>query len=225
MRVIHYYPFGYCYPVPAVADPVACNQLDYFRARGYEVDCVFSNQSQKSWAQGSISAEVWVGKFGDPTRCALGHHDHFGTSFSSTNGLARHMPSRLSFPDKLTCSSRTKPSLLPWPWRLHQAVGGSWKWLISCQSFTQQEVREARIGAKRALAKPGSDSCSAWRFELCQVFDRVIMLSPIEHRSGPAPSWGPCRAHSPVRSRPGLATGKSDHGSAMTFCSSLGAFP
>ena len=43
MRVIHYYPFGYCYPVTNGADRVACNQLSYFRSRGFEVDCVFSN--------------------------------------------------------------------------------------------------------------------------------------------------------------------------------------
>jgi glycosyltransferase involved in cell wall biosynthesis len=40
MRVLFLYPWGCFYPPTSGAEYVACNQLDYFRSRGFEVHCV-----------------------------------------------------------------------------------------------------------------------------------------------------------------------------------------
>jgi hypothetical protein len=40
MRVVHFYPWGCFYPTSSGADVVAQHQLEYFHARGWEVDCL-----------------------------------------------------------------------------------------------------------------------------------------------------------------------------------------
>jgi glycosyltransferase involved in cell wall biosynthesis len=40
MRVLHFYPWGQFYPITCGSDYVACNQLEYFQHRGWEVHCL-----------------------------------------------------------------------------------------------------------------------------------------------------------------------------------------
>jgi hypothetical protein len=47
MHVRHFYHWGYFYPVTCGADVVAANQLEYFRARGWTVDCVVAHSGPK----------------------------------------------------------------------------------------------------------------------------------------------------------------------------------
>src|SRR5260370_23877880 len=42
MPVMHFCPWGCFYPVSSGADVVAAHQLEYFRARGWKVDCLVS---------------------------------------------------------------------------------------------------------------------------------------------------------------------------------------
>jgi glycosyltransferase involved in cell wall biosynthesis len=47
MRVLHFYNWGYFEPISCGADVIAANQLEYFRFKGWEVDCVLAACSER----------------------------------------------------------------------------------------------------------------------------------------------------------------------------------
>ena len=73
MRVIHYYPFGYCYPIRSGADHVACNQLDYFRCQRISRSITFSrNYPRRTGLRIDFGKRFgWLNSVTRP-RCALG---------------------------------------------------------------------------------------------------------------------------------------------------------
>ena len=63
MHVKHVYCWGYFHPVTCGADLVAANQLDYFRERGWTVDCIiFNNRSKAHFADQFRANYQWVRK-------------------------------------------------------------------------------------------------------------------------------------------------------------------
>jgi Glycosyl transferases group 1 len=48
MRVLHYYNWGYFAPTSCGADVIATNQLEYFRNRGWEVDCLIADKPARA---------------------------------------------------------------------------------------------------------------------------------------------------------------------------------
>src|SRR5689334_16883226 len=48
MRVIHFYHWGYFAPITTGSDVIASNQLEYFHARGWEVDCVLLAHARRN---------------------------------------------------------------------------------------------------------------------------------------------------------------------------------
>jgi glycosyltransferase involved in cell wall biosynthesis len=48
MHVRHFYHWGYFHPITCGADVVAANQLEYFRARGWTVDCVVAHSAPRA---------------------------------------------------------------------------------------------------------------------------------------------------------------------------------
>jgi hypothetical protein len=48
MRVLHYYNWGYFSPPSCGADVIAANQLEYFRYRGWEVDCLIADKPSRA---------------------------------------------------------------------------------------------------------------------------------------------------------------------------------
>jgi glycosyltransferase involved in cell wall biosynthesis len=48
MRVLHYYNWGYFAPTSCGADVIAANQLEYFRHRGWEVDCLIADKPSRA---------------------------------------------------------------------------------------------------------------------------------------------------------------------------------
>ncbi len=63
MHVKHVYNWGYFHPVTCGADVVASNQLDYFRERGWTVDCIVINDPRKTCFADSFRAKYhWVRK-------------------------------------------------------------------------------------------------------------------------------------------------------------------
>src|SRR5262249_45266061 len=49
MRVLYFYPWGYFAPIRGGADVIAAGQLEYFRQRGWQVDCVLPDVPQRRW--------------------------------------------------------------------------------------------------------------------------------------------------------------------------------
>src|SRR5580692_7531273 len=61
MRVLHYYNWGYFTPISCGADVIASNQLEYFRHRGWEVDCLIADKpSRAHQAQAFRERHSWV---------------------------------------------------------------------------------------------------------------------------------------------------------------------
>ena len=48
MHVRYFYPWGYFYPVTCGTDVVAAHHLEYFRERGWTVDCVLVAGAHKA---------------------------------------------------------------------------------------------------------------------------------------------------------------------------------
>src|SRR5581483_9178816 len=49
MRVLYFYPWGYSAPIRSGADNIAAGHLEYFRARGWEVDCILPRRPERDW--------------------------------------------------------------------------------------------------------------------------------------------------------------------------------
>ncbi len=182
MRVIHYYPFGYCFPVTNGADRVACNQLDYFRTSGFEVDCVFANIPDKAWARQPFRREYgWVNSV---TCLEVPWHPHahfrdqlFLYDRARTSPAFQALCSR---PADLffTNYAFTTPLALSFPPSCKRVV--EMVDLMSL-SFTQQEGPGAASAANLVLAQARQRFLFKLEVELCHAFDRVIMLSPTEY--------------------------------------------
>lgn len=48
MRILYIYPFGPFYPVSSGADIIATNHMEYFRKKGFQVDCILFQNSEKA---------------------------------------------------------------------------------------------------------------------------------------------------------------------------------
>ena len=181
MRVIHYYPRGYCYPVTSGPDSVACNQLNYFRAAGFEVDCVFSNLAHKAWAADQFREKFgWVNSvthldlpFDLPWRLRdlLFVYERARKNRAFQSLWSR--PADLFFTNYIF----TAPLALEAPQSCRRVV--EMLDLLSI-AFTQDEIREAGSTTNKALADARQRLLFDLELDLCQVFDRVIMVSANE---------------------------------------------
>ena len=180
MRVIHYYPWGYCYPITCGSDHVACNQLDYLRARGYEVDFVFSNKSHKPWAE-----ERFRERFGWLSSVT---HLHVPWSHHFRDLLFLYEQARRNPAFERLCSRPADLFFTNYAFTtpLVSAVPPSCKRVVEMVdlmsiAFTQHEERQAGSAANKDLAEARQRFLFGLEIELCRTYDRVIMLNPNEY--------------------------------------------
>jgi glycosyltransferase involved in cell wall biosynthesis len=182
MRVIHYYPFGYCYPITSGSDSCICNQLNYFRTRGFEVDCVFANLPQKAWAQEQFEREYgWINSV-TLLDVPWAHHQTFRDQVFLYDSARKHpaFQALWSRPADLFLTNYifTAPLALEAPQSCRRVV----EMLdLMSDSFTRLEVHHDGSPAIMAVAESKRRFLFRLEVDLCRIFDRVIMLSPTEY--------------------------------------------
>jgi glycosyltransferase involved in cell wall biosynthesis len=182
MRVIHYYPWGYCYPVTSGADQVACNQLNFFREKGYEVDCVVSNTSSKAWAADRFAEEFgWVNSV---TRLDLHWSNHFRDLLFEYE-RARKDPAFTAITSRsadLFFSNYTFTA--PLALETHSSCRRVVEMVdLLSVSFSQLEALEEGLAANKVLARAKQRILFDIELDLCHVFDQVITLSSTEYEA------------------------------------------
>jgi hypothetical protein len=179
MRVCHFYNWGYFAPISGGSDVIAANQLEYFRHRGWEVDCVLLSaparnhqaeafRERYSWVRsvqvieppeqwewsfrGQLSYYARIARL-DAFRQVVGAgHDLFFTNYVFTTPLVEQLPRGCK--------------------RVLEVLD------LLCESFARAEGEST---AGRDPLAPARDAfLRNMEHELYGLFDRVLFINPQE---------------------------------------------
>lgn len=181
MRILYIYPFGPFYPVSSGADIIATNHMEYFRKKGFQVDCILFQNSEKTKyldqfkAQNSFCNSIHYLKF-PPIAFK------FGELLFATNYLANSEPlksllkkeydilfSNYAFTAPISLAAKkTKLKVL-------ETVDHLWEALaISNPGSTKNLIDEATM--------------KLIEFELYKLFEKIIFINNEEMNNSPQTS-------------------------------------
>jgi hypothetical protein len=182
MHVKHFYTWGYFFPITCGADVVAANQLEYFRERGWSVDCVLANDPRKGGLAGRFRDKYrWVDSVTvvDLPPCAFTFRDQL----FAYERVARlpEAASALGGPADLFFTNYVFTSPL-----LRAAHGSCKRVLESVDilapqfALAERDGRPQGPGAGDPLAAARQSFLLRTELDLYRLYDAVIMINPEE---------------------------------------------
>ena len=217
MRVLHYYNWGYFTPISCGADVIASNQLEYFRHRGWEVDCLIADKPSRahqaqtfrerlSWVRsirllnhprapltmrGKLLAHHQIAQTESFRKIASEGYDLFFTNYVFTSPLLEPLPSGCK--------------------RLLEAHD------LMSEAFSSNE--RAENPGEDPLAKARKSFLLNLECELYQLYDGVLFINDEERRRVQASSSAPVFTVPPMMPWETQPKGNTDSGQAedLTF--------